>query len=37
MLRIGEPCIPSEVVNTLEDALAFAENIGYPVVVRPHT
>ena len=35
MLRIGEPCIPSEVVNTLEDALAFAENIGYPVVVRP--
>ena len=35
MLRIGEPCIPSEVVNTLEDALAFAESIGYPVVVRP--
>jgi carbamoyl-phosphate synthase large subunit len=35
MLRIGEPCIPSKVVNTLEDALEFAAEIGYPVVVRP--
>lgn len=35
MERIGEPCIPSKVVNTLEDALAFADEIGYPVVVRP--
>lgn len=35
MLRIGEPCIPSKVVNTLQDALDFAEEIGYPVVVRP--
>lgn len=35
MERIGEPCIPSKVVNTLEDALAFAQVIDYPVVVRP--
>ena len=36
MLSIGEPCIPSKVVTTLEDALAFADNeIGYPVIVRP--
>lgn len=35
MLKIGEPCIPSKVVNTLQDALEFAEEIGYPVVVRP--
>jgi carbamoyl-phosphate synthase large subunit len=35
MESIGEPCIPSKVVNTLEDALAFANDIGYPVVVRP--
>ena len=35
MLRIGEPCVPSKVVNTLIDALAFAEEINYPVVVRP--
>lgn len=35
MERIGEPCIPSKVVNNLEDALEFAFEIGYPVVVRP--
>lgn len=35
MERIGEPCIPSKVVNNLEDALSFALSIGYPVVVRP--
>ncbi len=32
---IGEPCIPSKVVENLADALAFAEEIGYPVIVRP--
>ncbi|HBQ64460.1 MAG TPA: carbamoyl-phosphate synthase large subunit, partial [Clostridiales bacterium] len=35
MERIGEPCIASQVVNTVEDAVSFAENIGYPVIVRP--
>ena len=35
MEKIGEPCAPSEVVNTVEAALAFADKIGYPVVVRP--
>lgn len=35
MEKIGEPCAPSEVVNTVEAAIQFAENIGYPVVVRP--
>ncbi|MBP7175477.1 MAG: carbamoyl-phosphate synthase large subunit [Thermoclostridium sp.] len=35
MESIGEPCIPSKVVNTLQDAMDFAESIGYPVVVRP--
>ena len=35
MLEIGEPCIASKVVETIEDALEFAEEIGYPVVVRP--
>ncbi|MEG6572007.1 carbamoyl-phosphate synthase large subunit [[Clostridium] cellulosi] len=35
MLSIGEPCIASEVVESVEDALAFAEKIGYPVIVRP--
>jgi len=35
MLRIGEPCIESKVVETVADALAFSEQIGYPVIVRP--
>ncbi|HEY9060421.1 MAG TPA: carbamoyl-phosphate synthase large subunit [Pseudobacteroides sp.] len=35
MERIGEPCIASEVVTTVEAALAFADKIGYPVIVRP--
>lgn len=35
MEKIGEPCAPSIVVTTVEEAIAFAEKIGYPVVVRP--
>ena len=35
MEKIGEPCAPSEVVNNVEDGLAFARKIGYPVVLRP--
>ncbi len=35
MESIGEPCIASKVVNTYEDALDFAKEIGFPVIVRP--
>ncbi|MDR0974919.1 MAG: carbamoyl-phosphate synthase large subunit [Ruminococcus sp.] len=36
MEKIGEPCIPSKVVETVSDALEYADNeIGYPVIVRP--
>ncbi len=35
MEKIGEPCAPSKIVTTVEDAISFAEVIGYPVVVRP--
>lgn len=35
MESIGEPCIASKVVTTIEDALSFANEIGYPVIVRP--
>ena len=35
MEKMGQPCIPSKVVENLDDALAFAEEIGYPVIVRP--
>ncbi len=36
MEKIGEPCIPSKVVETVEDAVEFCKNeIGYPAIVRP--
>ena len=35
MEKIGEPCIPSKVVNTVEDGLAFIDQIKYPVIIRP--
>ena len=35
MEAIAQPCIPSKVVETVEDAMDFAEVIGYPVIVRP--
>ncbi len=35
MLSIGQPCVPSGIAETLEDALAAAAEIGYPVIVRP--
>lgn len=36
MEKIGEPCIPSKVVENVEDAVDFVKNvIGYPVIIRP--
>ena len=35
MEQIGEPCIASKVVESYKDALDFAYEIGFPVVVRP--
>ena len=32
---LGEPVLPSEVAGTLEEGLRAAEEIGYPVVLRP--
>ena len=34
-MSIGEPVIPSEICYTLEEGLAAAERIGYPVILRP--
>ena len=34
-VRIGEPVLPSIVVNSMEDGVKAAEEIGYPVVLRP--
>lgn len=35
MERIGEPCATSELVENIEDGIAFANKTGYPVVLRP--
>ncbi|HOB36453.1 MAG TPA: carbamoyl-phosphate synthase large subunit [Candidatus Avimonas sp.] len=35
MMEIGEPVIPSTVVNDVRSAVDFASEIGYPVIIRP--
>lgn len=35
MQQLGEPIPASQTVGTVEEALSFAEEIGYPVIVRP--
>ncbi|MCF0151091.1 MAG: carbamoyl-phosphate synthase large subunit [Firmicutes bacterium] len=32
---LGEPVLPSDIANTVEDGLAIAKKIGFPVVLRP--
>jgi carbamoyl-phosphate synthase large subunit len=35
MTKIGQPCIPSEIVYNIEDAVRAAAELTYPVIVRP--
>lgn len=35
MEKIGQPVIESTIVSNMEEAYAYAEEIGYPLVVRP--
>ncbi|MEG2720414.1 MAG: carbamoyl-phosphate synthase large subunit, partial [Oscillospiraceae bacterium] len=35
MEKIGEPCIESLVCETVEASVNFANEIGYPIIVRP--
>ena len=35
METIGQPCVTSKVVESVEDAVAFTKEIGLPVIVRP--
>ena len=32
---LGEPVLPSDIANSIEEGLSVAEKIGYPVVLRP--
>ena len=33
--KLGEPVVPSEITYSIEEGLAAAEKIGYPVILRP--
>lgn len=35
MHKLGEPTPESQTVNTIEEALIFANKVGYPLIVRP--
>ena len=35
MQAIGQPCVPSDIAEDVDTALAIAEKIGYPIIVRP--
>jgi carbamoyl-phosphate synthase large subunit len=35
MLEIGEPVARSQIVNDVETGIAFAREVGYPLVIRP--
>lgn len=34
-ISLGEPVLPSEIVNSVDDAVRVAAEIGYPLVLRP--
>ena len=35
MAAIGQPCVPSAIAMDVDTALNIAEEIGYPIIVRP--
>ncbi len=35
MERINEPIPPSKTVNSMEEAISFVKEIGFPVIIRP--
>jgi carbamoyl-phosphate synthase large subunit len=35
MKKIGQPVIPSDIAETVSEALQAADKIGYPIIVRP--
>jgi carbamoyl-phosphate synthase large subunit len=35
MVRIDEPCIPSSTAMSIDECIRIADDIGYPIIVRP--
>ena len=35
MEKIGQPCIPSIIATTVEEAVAFSKKVGFPLIIRP--
>lgn len=35
MNKIGQPVVPSDIAYTVDECVAVAEKIGYPVIIRP--
>ena len=35
MQKIGQPVVPSDIAYTVDECVAVAEKLGYPVIVRP--
>ncbi|HOJ62797.1 MAG TPA: carbamoyl-phosphate synthase (glutamine-hydrolyzing) large subunit [Spirochaetota bacterium] len=35
MIELGEPIPPSTIVDNIQDAIDFANQIGYPLIIRP--
>ena len=35
MEKIGQPVVPSDIAYTVDECVAVAEKLGYPVIVRP--
>ncbi len=35
MQKIGQPVVPSDIAYTVEECVAIADKLGYPVIVRP--
>lgn len=33
--RIGEPCVPSKITYSIDEAVEAAHEIGYPIILRP--
>ncbi len=35
MEKIKQPCVPSDIAYTVEECVAIANKLGYPVIIRP--